>query len=100
MFACVIDASGDRRLIAERFTELSRVTLAERLDEVVKAGFLRPDLDPQICAELMIGAWMQLARRMTRMKEPPDFEHWTTQIDRFTSEGLGCRPGIPVARGH
>lgn len=98
VFACVMDASGERRLIAERFTELSRASLAVRIDEVVKAGFLRPDLDPELCAEMMIGAWMQLARRMARMKEPPDFEYWTTQIDRFTSEGLGCRPGIPVAR--
>ncbi len=98
VFACVMDASGERRLVADRFIELSRATLVERLDEVVRAGFLRPDLDPEICAELMIGAWLQLARRMTRLAEPPDFDHWTTQIDRFTSEGLGCMPGIPVAR--
>lgn len=101
VFGCVLEqATGDRRLIADRFTDISRATLVGRLGEAMAAGFLRQDLDAELAADMMIGAWMQLARRMVRMDQPPDFEHWARQIDRFVTEGLGCRPGIPVAPEH
>lgn len=102
-FAAVLDqAVGSRRAMTDRLVDISRATLVERLQEVTRAGFIRLDLDPELAAEMMIGAWLQLARRMCRLPEPPDLEAWAWAVDRFFSQGLGCAPGTlgaPFSQG-
>jgi AcrR family transcriptional regulator len=91
--ACILDQTvGPRREMVDRFVELTRATLSTRLREASALGFLRPDIDGDLASEMIVGVYMQLARRMLRLTETPDLELWARQIDRFISQGIGPRP--------
>ena len=59
--------------------------------EPVDAGALRADLPADLVSELIIGMYLQLARRMTRSATRPDFELWARTTDTLMVEGLAAR---------
>jgi AcrR family transcriptional regulator len=69
--------------------------LTERLDEAMREGFLRRDVEPELASEIFLGAYLQLGRAMFRRTEPPDFERWARAIEIVMNEGLAPRQGVP-----
>lgn len=89
---CLLHQAGSRRELVDRFIDVIQQTLSVRLREAADAGFLRPNIEGDLCAEMIIGVWLQLARRMLRVREVPDLEAWARAVDQFVSEGLGTCP--------
>lgn len=75
----------------DRFLDVVREVLTAQLQEAARLGGLRPDLDGDIVSDLLIGAWLQLARRMLRSPRKPDFELWARTVDTLLFEGLADR---------
>ena len=89
MAACVLEqTTGPRRALVDQFVEVLRSTLSGRLREAVVLGIFRPDVDGDLVSDMIMGIWLQLGRRMVRLKHPPDIEQWATALDRFVSEGM------------
>lgn len=99
LLGCVLDQLlGARGGLADNLAELTRQTLASRLQQSADIGSIHPDFDPELASEMIVGIYLQLGRRMTRLAEKPDLARWARDIDRFVSSGL--RPDEPVrARG-
>jgi AcrR family transcriptional regulator len=94
---CILEQSGPRAHLVERFFEVSRQTLSRNLEEAISAGGLRGDLDQDLVSEVLIGMYVQLGRRMIRAAERPDFEHWARTVNVLVVEGLAVRPpGVPT----
>jgi AcrR family transcriptional regulator len=68
-------------------------TLSGRLGEGMREGFLRQDIDPELASEVLVGAYVQLGRRMYRLDAPPDFERWALAVETVINEGLRPREG-------
>lgn len=95
MLGCILEASGPRGHLVERFFEVSRQTLSQQLEEAMGQGGLRDDLDRDLVSELLIGMYVQLGRRMVRATERPDFEAWARTVNVLVVEGLAVRaPGV------
>lgn len=95
LIACVLEqTTGPRRNLVDQFVDVMRSTLSTRLREAMDAGFLRQDLDGDLVSELIVGMYVQLARRMIRLAEPPDFASWARDVDTFVAEGIGARPPV------
>jgi hypothetical protein len=89
MLHCLLEqTTGERRKLVDQLTEVTLGTLATRLDEAMRAGFLRRDVDPELASEILVGAYLQLGRRMYRLAEPPDFEVWARAVEAVLNEGL------------
>ncbi|MEQ1501639.1 MAG: helix-turn-helix domain-containing protein [Myxococcota bacterium] len=81
-------ASSEHRPLVDTLTQLTLSTLTERLDEAMRQGFLRRDLDPELASEILLGAYLQLGRRMYRLSGPPDLERWARTVETVLNEGL------------
>lgn len=95
MLHCVLEqTTGARRALVEQLSNLTLQTLAGRLEEAMRHGFLRRDVDPALTSEILVGAYLQLGRRMYRLDEPPDFEAWARTVETVVNEGLRPREGV------
>ncbi|MEQ1570043.1 MAG: helix-turn-helix domain-containing protein, partial [Myxococcota bacterium] len=84
-------ASDTHRAWIDGMVSTTLGTLAERLAQAMQSGFLRRDLDPEIASEVLVGAYLQLGRRMFRLPEPPDLERWARTVETVLNEGLRPR---------
>lgn len=92
--------AGPRRyrdLFAE-FRRRIRALLANRIGERQRAGVLRGDVDAEIFADIVVGAYEDLARRMSDMREKPDLARWTRSMLVVLYEGILARPAAPARR--
>lgn len=87
--AAVDGASGSayRGLVAD-FGRRMRARVSSRIRERRDAGELRPDVDPEVFADLVVGAYEGFARRMLDMKEKPDLAAWTRSLLLVLYEGV------------
>lgn len=89
---CVLEHGvGARRALVDTFVDLARDMLSAQLRDSVDAGALRGDLDRDLVSELVIGMYLQLGRRMTRLASRPDLDAWARAVDALTVEGLAVR---------
>jgi AcrR family transcriptional regulator len=88
VFACIEQASGARRLVFDQLLEGTRQTVTAQLHQAVALGMLRPELDAELVSEMLIGVYLQLARRMARLDARPDLSLWSRQIEAFLSSGI------------
>lgn len=94
VFATIDQASGPRRAVVQQLLDMTRVVVADRLAAAAAASMLRADIDPELAAEMILGMYLQLARRMLRLDACPDLPSWARQIDRLISSGI--HPTVPV----
>lgn len=81
---------GQRELV-EGLLSTTLKMLTGRLAEAMHAGFLRQDIDAELASEILIGAYLQLGRKMFALTEPPDFERWARAVETVLNEGLRPR---------
>jgi AcrR family transcriptional regulator len=95
MLACVLEhTTGPRRALVDQFIEVLRSTLSGRLREARETGVVRGDIDYDLLSDMILGVWLQIGRRMVRMKDIPDLDQWASAIDQFISKGLGFSPAV------
>jgi AcrR family transcriptional regulator len=95
VFATIEQATGPRRAVVEQLLDMTRVVVADRLAGAAAADMLRADIDPELAAEMILGIYLQLARRMLRLPTCPDLAAWARQIDALISSGI--HPTSPAA---
>lgn len=66
--------------------------VAARIAERQRAGVLRPDFDPEVFGDIVVGSYEDLARRMADMREKPDLATWTRTFLVVLYEGILARP--------
>ncbi len=75
--AAMDGAGGHRyaRLVAD-FRERMRAVVARNIASSQLAGQLRPDADPAVLGDVIVGAFEAYARRLVPVKEKPDLAAW------------------------
>jgi AcrR family transcriptional regulator len=86
-----------RDLIAD-FRRRMHARIARRIAERQAAGALRADVAPEVVADLVMGAYDELARRMADLKEKPDLAGWARSMLVVLYEGLLARPRAAARR--
>jgi AcrR family transcriptional regulator len=85
-----VDGAGGRswsRLVAT-FRHRMRALVAGRLAERQVAGALRGDLDPSVVADVVLGAYEDVSRRLVETRAKPDLRLWARTILTVLYEGM------------
>ncbi len=92
-----LDAAGGKPATAAgEFRRRMRALVGGRLASRQVAARLRDDVDPGVVADLVLGAYEGLGRRMAGMKEKPDLARWARSLLVVLYQGM---PDRPVAQG-
>jgi AcrR family transcriptional regulator len=93
-----LDGAGKayRELVAA-FRRRMLTLVANRIAERQRAGVLRPDFDPAVFGEIVVGCYEDLARRMGDMPDKPDLATWTRTFLLVLYEGILLRPAPAAA---
>lgn len=85
-----IDGAGGRSWsrIAGGFRRRMRTLVASRLQERQAAGVLRRDLEPTVVADVVLGAYEDVGRRLAETRSKPDFRAWARTILTVLYEGM------------
>jgi AcrR family transcriptional regulator len=90
-----VDGAGGRswsRLVTG-FRHSMRELVAGRLGERQAGGQLRPDVDASVVADVVLGAYEDVGRRMVDLREKPDLAAWARTILTVLYTGMLRRPG-------
>ncbi len=84
-----VDSAGGRstKLVAD-FRRRIRALVAERISRRQVPGGLRRDVDPEVVADAIVGAYETFGRRMVDMKERPDLPAWARSLLRLVYQGV------------
>jgi AcrR family transcriptional regulator len=95
----IIDSAGKatRELLAD-FRRRMRELVANRIGERQRAGALRPDVDAEVFADIVIGSYEDFSRRMADMRDKPDLAAWARSFLVVVYEGILARPAAPARR--
>jgi AcrR family transcriptional regulator len=91
----ILEQPAPRRALIDQLIDVTRDMLASQLEDGMADGGLRADLDRELVSELIIGMYLQLGRRMTRLSSRPDFETWARTVDSLLRDGLAARSTDP-----
>lgn len=80
----VLDHGGLRGRLLEHYVGIGTQTVAS----LVYRGAPPSGPDADLPSELVVGMWIQLARRMVRTPHRPDFDHWARAIAAITAHAL------------
>jgi AcrR family transcriptional regulator len=102
----ILDAAGPRYAgLLSGFRRGIHALVARRIADRQAAGWARPDLDPAVVADVVVGTYEGLARRLQGLRddEKPDLAAWTRAFLRLLYEGLRVAPrhavpATPAAR--
>jgi AcrR family transcriptional regulator len=85
-----VDGAGGRSWsrIAGGFRRRMRALVAGRLEERQAAGVLRRDLEPSVVADVVLGAYEDVGRRLAETRSKPDFRAWARTILTVLYEGM------------
>lgn len=100
ILAAVESASGTLyRDLVDDFRRKMREVVSRRIGDGVCAGVpVRPDVPPEIVADIVVGAYGDFARRMIDMKEKPDLAGWARSLHLVLYEGILERPRTAARR--
>lgn len=65
--------------------------IIESFEQLQKWGFCRRDIPLETVASMLIGAWLVLLRRMTVVREKPDFDSWLLGLNELLGRGINAR---------
>jgi AcrR family transcriptional regulator len=99
MIAALDGAAGKlyARLVGD-FRRRMRSLIANRILDKQRAGRLRPDVDPEVIGDIVVGTYEDFARRMADMTERPDLAAWVRSFLVVLYEGILERPSPRRAR--
>jgi len=97
----VVDRSGAERWgpMVAAFRRRMRARTAARLRERQAAGFIRAEVDAAVAADIIMGSYEDLGRRMATLRRKPDLEAWGRAFLAILYQGLlDHRPPRPAGR--
>jgi AcrR family transcriptional regulator len=81
-------AGRRHRDLVAAFRRRMRDLVSRRIADRRGAGELRPEVDPQVAGDVVVGAWEALARRMAEAKEKPDLAAWARSLHLVLDRGI------------
>jgi AcrR family transcriptional regulator len=60
-------------------------------ERLKSTGCCRNDIPSDVFAQVLVGAWLMIARKMTVLSEKPDFDGWLAALHRLIREGAAPR---------
>lgn len=84
--------------LLEGFKRRLRATITARIQARQAAGQLRDDVSPAVVADLVMGTYLDLVRRMAGLREKPDLAAWERDLLVIVYQGLLTRRSPPPAR--
>ena len=96
-----IDASGGRfwgKFVVD-FRSRMRAMMAGRILERQQEGRIRQDIDPGVFADVVVGTYEDLGRRMAEMRAKPDFRAWVRSLLTILYDGILDRSGTSRPAG-
>jgi len=94
LFALDSSGAANARLVQD-FRRRTRTLVADRLRDQQRAGVLRPGLDPDMIADLIVGAYEAFARRMAELSARPDLERWARSFLSVFYGGVLAPAALP-----
>jgi AcrR family transcriptional regulator len=80
------------------FRRRMHALVARRILDRQRAGDLRPDVDPDVIADVVVATYQDFARRMADMKARPDLEAWARSLLVVLQEGILERSAAAAPR--
>lgn len=93
ILAAVDGSAREHDELVAGFRRGMRALVARRIAQRQAAGQLRPDVDAEVVADVVVGTHEGLARRMADMREKPDLAAWARSLLVIVYEGMLPRPG-------
>jgi AcrR family transcriptional regulator len=96
-----VDGAGRAaaRVVAEFRRRMRELVLA-RMRTRRLAGALRPEVDPEAVADVVVGSYEALGRRMIEARERPDLAAWAGSLLEILYRGILQPPAPRRARAH
>ncbi len=98
ILAAVDSAGGHSTRLVADFRRRIRALVADRIARRQAAGGLRRDVDPEVVADAIVGAYETFGRRMVDMKERPDLPAWARSLLLLVYQGVIDRQAVRAAR--
>jgi AcrR family transcriptional regulator len=73
--------------LIDEFAERSRLAVEVHLRTGIRSGLFRPDLDVEVVAVAISGAYDQAARHLVRRTEKPDLSSWIASLQALVFRG-------------
>jgi AcrR family transcriptional regulator len=77
------------------FLEQEVARVASDFQAMQKSGAGRPDVEPELFAELAVGAYFVVGKRLSRLKKRPNLEAWANTLQRLIHDGSLAK-GVPA----
>ncbi|BDG06084.1 TetR/AcrR family transcriptional regulator [Anaeromyxobacter oryzae] len=85
----ILDSGGPRyAALLQDFRRQMHALTTRRIADKQAAGRMRADVDPAVVADVIVGTYDGLARRMLDMERKPDLLAWTRSFLRVVYEGM------------
>ena len=55
---------------------------------MLKAGLMRPDVPSYVIGSMIVGTYLLAARRMSKLRDKPDFEPWVRSLQNVIVDGV------------
>jgi AcrR family transcriptional regulator len=89
VLAALDGAAGSRyRALVDPLRRRLHAFVTRRILARQGPGGLRTDVDPRVVADIVVGSYGDLARRMAEMKQKPDLAAWTRSLLLVLFEGM------------
>lgn len=99
LIAAVDGAAGPRVAgLVDGFKRRLRAAITGRIRARQEAGQLRDDVSPAVVADLVMGTYLDLIRRMAGLREKPDLAAWERDLLVIIYQGLLTRRSPTSAR--
>lgn len=62
-------------------------------------GLVRSDVPGEVLGLMIVGTYLMVARRLTRLRQKPDFDHWVRSLHGVIAQGISnSEPAAPTRR--
>ena len=91
----VIDGAGGHRFsrTLRDFRERMRAIVSRNLADSQASGHLRPEIDPAVTSDVVVGTYEAYVRRMSDMKQKPDLAAWARAFLLLLYGGMAAPAG-------
>jgi len=98
-FLAIVEAcSGPQGYLLDAFVDVLRENVRQWCALWQKRGFFRRDLDLELAATLIVGAYRALTRKIIASKEKPPIRQWLSDTQTLFVRGLGADALVATAK--
>jgi AcrR family transcriptional regulator len=81
------------------FVEREVARVADDFRQMQLTGAGRPDVEPELVAEVVVGAYFLVGKRLSGLEDKPALEAWASTLQRLIHEGSHAKGARTASRG-